>query len=371
MDVFRQLKSVSNGVKTLSSRRRDLRFANMTLQDAQTVLQEIELLRTAAVTVTQNVTGTARKHAETAVVWLDVFRQDITLFKEHLSLGLPDQKGQKRAKQYETYKARIIMSIDNAIQNAEQVPLQKSFWHKARNNIAYAAILTTTAFGFSGLNTPRVYAEDPKIQADVKEVNIDDFTDDLAQKLEAKYKTAKEVFDDKDFASDAKVSYIGKGEFAKEIAELKDDKSLVLMCDFNGKDNATILSIRSAILAKYASKVLGVPLKVYDAENTAVKDDLKEVMKQFGSIAEPSLFIVAKYDVVKGETPEKNDGKIKVLDVLAGAPQETKYVKAWARDICKYWASTNLTAPNGSFVWRSQNKRTEKERWSKVEYEKK
>lgn len=376
MDVFGQLKAVSYGVKRLSSRRRDLRYANMTLQDAETVLQEIELLRSAALTVMQNVTGVARRHAETAIGWLDVFRQDITLFKEHLALGIPDAKGQQRAKQYETYKARIIMSIDNAVQNAERVPLQRSFWKRARDSIAYASILAGTAFGFSGLPMPRAYAEEPK-EVQAKPALTELTTENIEKLME--YDSVESVLKDDKILSSPQIDFVKYDEKTKSTnyekiifqQDVKDaDKQPVVVYFYSSKkieNKAKPVCLRGAIMfADAARKHENVKFVAYDVDIDPVlaAENYAGLKTKYDLEGIPSLMLYSTYDLSKGETKDKNGGKIKQIDVMQGASADMDGLLKMLKSGVAEWIRTNIDGDKG-YCWRLNN--SSPWAWTKVQ----
>ncbi|MEM2916547.1 MAG: hypothetical protein QXT19_04280 [Candidatus Woesearchaeota archaeon] len=78
----------------------------------------------------------------------------------------------------------------------------------------------------------------------------------------------------------------------------------------------------------------------------------------------PSIVMFSPWDVVKGETPEKNDGTIKYIDTMRSGPKDNTWLKKWYKNIIKYWIPSNLTEPNKEFVWRSRNSKNAD--WTKI-----
>jgi thiol-disulfide isomerase/thioredoxin len=62
----------------------------------------------------------------------------------------------------------------------------------------------------------------------------------------------------------------------------------------------------------------------------------------FGITRIPSLAIYSLFDVVKGETPQKNDGKIKQVDIMRGGPVDDSGIFPNLRDARWYWIPCNL-----------------------------
>ena len=68
----------------------------------------------------------------------------------------------------------------------------------------------------------------------------------------------------------------------------------------------------------------------------------------------PSIAMYSPWDVVKGETPKKNDGKVKQVDILRGGPTANKWIEPWLPWLTP-WITTNLTQPNNKYATRMNN----------------
>jgi hypothetical protein len=70
----------------------------------------------------------------------------------------------------------------------------------------------------------------------------------------------------------------------------------------------------------------------------------------------PSIAMYSPWDVVKGETPNKNNGKVTQVDVLRGGPSGNQHISTQTA-ICDYWINNNYkTLKPSENVWRFKNK---------------
>ena len=157
-------------------------------------------------------------------------------------------------------------------------------------------------------------------------------------------------------------------ELRKEIYQYDVDKKLrkpVLVLfydnDFEGT-KGDYCTIREAIIFKKLVEKYGDKIKfiAFDAPTTETNDTkdayymlyIKRVKDLPRIRGPPSISMFAPYDVVKGETPEKNDGIVKHIDTLYGGPKDDVWLKIWMKNINKYWLPTNIF-PNGEYCWLS------------------
>jgi hypothetical protein len=85
--------------------------------------------------------------------------------------------------------------------------------------------------------------------------------------------------------------------------------------NFSGR-NAIILK---SLVHKYSDKV------TFFFYNSEIILDFSKIRKyKIKSI--PSIAMYSPFDLVKGETPENNDGEIKQVDIVRGAPDHNKYI---------------------------------------------
>ena len=90
----------------------------------------------------------------------------------------------------------------------------------------------------------------------------------------------------------------------------------------------------------------------------------ENLVKVYDIIEPPSIAMYCPFDLLKKETPEKNDGKIKRIDTLKGGPVNTKWALDWINNIAEYWIPTNITNPNNQYVYKTQN--TSGPKWTKI-----
>jgi hypothetical protein len=69
----------------------------------------------------------------------------------------------------------------------------------------------------------------------------------------------------------------------------------------------------------------------------------------------PSIAMYSPWDVVKGETPKKHDGKVTQVDVLRGAPKTDKQIEKVVYSLPLFWINVNCTSPNGNYTYRFSN----------------
>lgn len=111
--------------------------------------------------------------------------------------------------------------------------------------------------------------------------------------------------------------------------------------DFS-KRNAIILRY---IFEKYADKINLICYNMdnlNDAEDTNFDRIAQNGILHKNPFSCPSFVLFSYFDLLNGETPDKNDGKIKPIDVLRGGPDADKYIKNLYDDLTGYWFPMNL-----------------------------
>jgi hypothetical protein len=76
--------------------------------------------------------------------------------------------------------------------------------------------------------------------------------------------------------------------------------------------------------------------------------------KKLNILGIPSIAMYSLVDVVKGETPERNDGNIKNVDTLRGGPESDSVAVKLYKFINNKWIPTNFLG-TGKGVWRLNN----------------
>lgn len=373
-EVVNVLRSTLRNVQRLTNLRTPHWYRHVTAERQEKLrLNEIQEFKTAAAIILSVIKDkdvqreplpwrTLQRHVENIPLWLDRLVH--------------------RPEDYEKYKTKLLMMLDKILENEDtqervvpsRVPTTSSWIGRQARNLAAGIALAAGMVSMSGYGT-RAWAEEPKqMQPEIKkEVKVEDFTDDLAKKIVESYKTPRKLFDDKEFAN-VDIHYVtereGKSDRADILKSIKGDACLevVLPVDKESED-----LVRLATAAKYAAAASGLPLIVYDAKLKSFDADFAPVVKDMGNeMSYTAMVLNCKYDLVKGETKEKNDGKMKTIDIMRGAPPANDVVKATIRNTIRTLILTNVTEPNGEYVWRTQNKEPKdgKMQWFKVAYQK-
>ncbi len=83
---------------------------------------------------------------------------------------------------------------------------------------------------------------------------------------------------------------------------------------------------------------------------------MSEVALDENITAIPSITMYSPYDLLKGETPTKNDGKVKQIDVLRGGPTADKWINAWI-EVLDGWIEYNFQNkyPDSDYTFRYEN----------------
>mgnify|MGYP001604001699 CR=1 FL=1 len=219
------------------------------------------------------------------------------------------------------------------------------------------------------------FAEEPKpdVQAKPAQMSLDELTEDYIKKTFGKYETAGDILKAEELFP-TNIEYVieteGGSDFKKRLENVTGGAALLLRCDRKGKDYN---EKGAAFVAKYAAAQTSIPLIVYDDKLSTSDGDFVEICKNNGgTLGVPSIFLYANFDVVKGEKKDTGKGNVRIIDILRGGPADLNAIKPWTTDVCKYWLPTNISAPNGEYAWRSQNRKTAKgeDRWIKITYAK-
>ena len=88
---------------------------------------------------------------------------------------------------------------------------------------------------------------------------------------------------------------------------------------------------------------------------------LSNLSHEIGVTTIPSVVIYSKFDLLRKETSESNDGKIKKIDIFkTGFSDPYKWWGEVYNFLGNEWLGTNVTQPNGKYVWRFNNSKDEK-----------
>lgn len=144
------------------------------------------------------------------------------------------------------------------------------------------------------------------------------------------------------------VEYITPQTWDRTI-ENSDKPALVLV--YNNRNDSSFAK-RSAIIFKQLAKHYGNKVNFYACEN--------EQKLWYKNIkASPSIAMYSRFDLVNGETPQNNDGRMKQIDVLRSGPKRNNVINSWTI-FGVDWIATNLTNPNYQWAWRLNNSWNEK-----------
>ena len=147
------------------------------------------------------------------------------------------------------------------------------------------------------------------------------------------------------------VKYITPGEWDSAIKESKKEGVLVFVYS-DKNDNSP--STREAIIIRHLAEKYSRKIEILACRAE------KSLYNNYGIEAAPSMTIYARFDLLKGETPQNNDGKLKLVDLIKGGPKKDGSIITWFDFLSNEWIPTNLTSPNGSYVWRFNNSWDEK-----------
>lgn len=128
----------------------------------------------------------------------------------------------------------------------------------------------------------------------------------------------------------------------------KDKKPVMVFFYDSIKAGKPEPSKRDAIIFKklaqhYAGKVDFVGFDVRETKHWSddITEKWKKITATYGIKSPPSIAMYSTFDLVNGETPDKNDGNIKQVDILKGAPNSDKYIEP-QRKMCNYWINHHL-----------------------------
>ncbi len=146
---------------------------------------------------------------------------------------------------------------------------------------------------------------------------------------------------------------------------LKTDKPAMVLFYSNkpGSLGDESFSKRDAIIfrkliEKYGDKINFVCYNREDNINAKKTryDGMATDDKLYGnSFMRPSIVMFSYFDLLKGETPEKNDGKLKQIDILRGGPKNINYLKKWMKNLPSYWINPLLIQPNEKYIYLFKN----------------
>lgn len=160
---------------------------------------------------------------------------------------------------------------------------------------------------------------------------------------------------------------IGKTNFDELVYQkhLKPDEKkpgLVMFYGSPGEGDSNYEKREAIILKelsrKFKRQLLFASYNVRETKNIngSIKDIWQEITKNYNINASPSLAMYSTFDLANRETPQKNNGEIKQIDVLRGGPDENRGINEdWLLFLKDKWVPTNLTSLNNTYAWRFNN----------------
>lgn len=88
-------------------------------------------------------------------------------------------------------------------------------------------------------------------------------------------------------------------------------------------------------------------------------DRYMKIRARYDIRAPPSIVMYAPFDLLKGETPARNDGRIKRVDTLRGGFDEIRLWNTFYDFLGQSWILTNMN-DSTNYVWRFENSGQEK-----------
>ena len=143
----------------------------------------------------------------------------------------------------------------------------------------------------------------------------------------------------------------------QENLDSKDRKPVLVMFYRKVKGDTTGAAERESIILKEIEKIYGDKINslafLVPMENKETGAPYEQPLKDLIGVwirGAPSIALYGQYDLLKGETEEKNNGKIKHLDTLYKGPLENKTILTGIIGCRDYWINPNafsIASPNG------------------------
>ncbi len=218
--------------------------------------------------------------------------------------------------------------------------------------LGYAALTGVDATYNTNIVTKPAYAQEQK--------KVEEITEKEIKKYMA-MKTCEDIL----AGTDVKyATYQGRGRTDLHKL-LETDKPAMVLFYGNYDDSKGGYSKRDTIIFKKLIEKYGDKINfiVYNtdknsgAERTRY-DGVATRNNLFGvnTFRIPSIVMFSYFDLLKGETPEKNDGKLKQIDILRGGPDaDWRIQKEWLPFLKDNWVKENIINPNGKSVYRFNN----------------
>ena len=206
------------------------------------------------------------------------------------------------------------------------------------------SFLGLPSFAEAGISMPEIMRLTNRHTVD--DILLKEFDDGLIKKV--KYDRKKINFDEL--------------VFQHKLKPEQRKASLVLFYGSPGENDSNYEK-RAAVILKELSKefkkqLLFVSYNVSETKNISdnILDIWQEITASHKVNASPSLAMYSTFDLARQETPERNDGKIKQVDILRGGPDANwRIIEDWLPFLKDKWIATNLTSLNNAYAWRFKN----------------
>ncbi len=150
--------------------------------------------------------------------------------------------------------------------------------------------------------------------------------------------------------------------FQKDLKPDERKPSLVLFYGSPGESDSPYEKREAIILRElsyqYKGQLLFSAYNVKETKNISedIRDIWQHITKKHGVNASPSIAMYSKFDLATRETPSKNRGMIKQIDILRGGPDADREINEnWLPFLKDKWITTNLTSLNNQYAWRFNN----------------
>lgn len=160
-----------------------------------------------------------------------------------------------------------------------------------------------------------------------------------------------------------------KNSYLKEVFQENEPvKRPVLVLLYTEEEKGNIdFSLRGAVTFKKLSKLYGANIKMiainvpsfiedkpYDSMYNQAMASPSNSMGIFATSlgkrkkqlpparGPPTIVMYSPYEIIEGETPQSNDGKIKLIDMVYGSPFSNKDTQDYIAGLANYWINTNI-----------------------------
>lgn len=277
--------------------------------------------------------ATVRRHTDNALAWLDKFKSDVDEHEELVRAGVTNEQTAKLEyniiTRYEPYKTRLIMAIDDTVNQIETAYRAEPTRRDILGRLAAGFIMGAAGMGSA------VAQEVANVASDEKKVTPEDIiTLEEITKLEEK-KKPRDILNDNTVIKSQAVQFVtydketGQNNYADLISS-GSGKYIVLFGSSNSS-TATAYTKRRAIQLKAISRHLGdeVTLIYFDMDiDPKLAADNYAGFKTFQIKYQPSIEIV---------TYDKDKKTTKIVDVDGGGMETGKAIRTSAYNSIIYW----------------------------------